>query len=188
MSVRTTRRTAILGGALAAGLLALAPALPAAAATLSASNSAGAALTVESPAITNVGGVATVTGTAPVTVSVSGDGFDGGYRALWANYDVGIYATYGPKPTGFKLQRGLFSEAHTLWISDGGDPADGAQPFNVTANEAFDYSLDIAPTYVNDDGDTVDCTVTQCYIHTFTAHGANLTGTQNDVAIPVDWN
>lgn len=188
MSIVTTRRSAVLGTVLAAGLLALAPALPAAAATISASNSAGASLTVDGAAVTNVGGVAALSGTSPVSVDVSGDGFDGSYSVLWAPYDVGIYVTYGPKPSGYKLDRGLFSEAHTLWISDEGSSASGAVPFNVTANEAFDYALTLAPTFVNDDGDTVDCTVTQCYIHTFTAHGANLLGTQNDVAIPVDWN
>lgn len=186
---KDTRRRgpAAIAAVLGAALLALLPAMPAAAATHS---NGDASLTVDPVANVIADGTTTdyMEGLAAGTVLVDGAGFDGNAYGL----GFGVYLVYGPKEADYLYNSGWYLDA--AWFGGAG----------VSFSDA---PLEIAPSYEanpyhNDPANIVSCEYDyglteaqnaaaaqyKCYIQTFSAHGAdNPIPGRDEVAIEVRW-
>ncbi len=106
----------------------------------------------------------------PTTISVTGSGYDA--TAQSHGHLRGVYLVYGPKNGDFFTNANAFGAA--AWLQPGN---------GMSLTGSFATTITVKPTYVDGAGNTVNCTVTQCYVATFAAHGS--ADRSQDVFVPV---
>ncbi|MEV0731072.1 HtaA domain-containing protein [Polymorphospora sp. NPDC050346] len=135
---------------------------------------AGTALDPATVRITAGGGAAAPTVTvnpatgidpAGTTATVTGSGFD-----PQAANGSGIYVAFGPKnDADYWVNSRRYKSVK--WVNKNVTTPSGGQDV-LNADGTFDTTLDVAARYTDGNGNDVDCTVVQCYILTFAAHGS----------------
>jgi hypothetical protein len=133
-------------GALTAVLL---PALPALA----------SAATDDAPTLT----VSPATGVAQsgASVTVTGSHFNG-------SNPTGVYVVFGPKNSDYWTNASVYSTA--VWVHPNA-PSTGSQA-PMAPDGSFSLTLPSISARYSAGGVTTDCTITQCYVLTFAAHGS----------------
>jgi hypothetical protein len=107
------------------------------------------------------------------TATVLGSGF-----SATANGGAGVYVVYGPRKPDYWVDATVFGDSR--WVHPGGA---GGQQAPMNADGSFAVTLSLAPSYVDGSGNAVNCTVVQCYVMTFAAHGS--ADRSQDTAVPV---
>jgi hypothetical protein len=108
------------------------------------------------------------------TVTVTGSGF-----APDANGGVGFYLAFGPKGAAYWTSSRPYQPVR--WVHR--NASSSSSQVMLAGDGTFRTTLDLDPTYTDGDGNPVDCTVTQCYLLTFAAHGS--TDRSQDTATPI---
>jgi hypothetical protein len=103
--------------------------------------------------------------TGPTTIGVTGSGFDA--NAELFGHRRGVYLVYGPRPADFRTNANGYGAVK--WVRPGGTASESGDAMSSTGG--FATTLTVNPTYADGAGNTVDCTVTQCYLMTMAAHG-----------------
>ncbi|MFI7024012.1 HtaA domain-containing protein [Micromonospora sp. NPDC049900] len=98
------------------------------------------------------------------SVTVTGSGFDPD-----ANGGVGVYVAFGPKVDNHWTNSRPYKPVK--WVHK--NASSSAAQVKLAADGTFSTTLDLVPSYTDGNGDTVDCTVTQCYVLTFAAHASS---------------
>ncbi|WP_433533313.1 HtaA domain-containing protein [Micromonospora sp. CA-263727] len=98
------------------------------------------------------------------TVTVSGSGFDPD-----ANGGIGFYVAFGPKGENYWTNSRPYKPVK--WVHK--NASSSAAQVKLGADGTFSTTLDLVSTYTDGNGDTVDCTVVQCYVLTFAAHASS---------------
>ncbi|RIV39117.1 HtaA domain-containing protein [Micromonospora radicis] len=102
--------------------------------------------------------------TEGATVTVTGSGFDPD-----ANGGVGVYVAFGPKGDNHWTNSRPYKPVK--WVHK--NASSSAAQVKLDADGSFSTTLDLVPSYIDGNGDPVDCTVTQCYVLTFAAHASS---------------
>jgi LPXTG-motif cell wall-anchored protein len=107
------------------------------------------------------------------TITVSGSGFDPD-----KNNKFGVYAVFGPVDPGTYFEdAGRFLAAK--WLHTGGGASGSPGQGELNADGTFSATLPptgaapLTASYVDGNGTSVNCMVTQCYVVTMAAHGVS---------------
>ncbi|MEU6019974.1 HtaA domain-containing protein [Micromonospora sp. NPDC047134] len=98
------------------------------------------------------------------TVTVTGTGFD-----PEANGGVGFYLAFGPKGENHWTNSRPYKPVK--WVHK--NASSSAAQVRLPADGSFSTTLDLVPTYIDGNGNSVDCTAIQCYVMTFAAHASS---------------